>query len=65
MSRNEKLEKEEMSKTDKTRLDYMNDKIESSKYIYTLLKRQNLDAQQEYQEANDNIKQEIQKRLTG
>lgn len=65
MSRNEKLEREEMSKTDKTRLDYMNDKIESSKFIYSLLKRQNLDAQQEYQEANDNIKQEIQKRLTG
>ena len=65
MSRNEKLEREEMSKTDKTRLDYMNDKIESSKYIYTLLKRQNLDIQQDYQEANDNIKREIEKRLTG
>ena len=65
IEKQEKQQKEILSKTDKTKIEYLKSQAESAKIIYQLLKRQNLDVEQQYKETNDNIKQTIKKRLTG
>lgn len=61
----EEQQKEIMSKTDKSLIDYLKDKVETSKIIYEMLKRQYLDTDEQNRAINDNIKQMIKKRLTG
>lgn len=63
--RQEQQQKEIMQNTDKPIIDYLKDQVETSKIIYDMLKRQNLDTDEQRQANNDNIKELLKKRLTG
>lgn len=65
MKQQEKQKEAELKQTDKTILQLLKDKVETSKIIYNMLKRQNLDIQSQIHEANENIKETLKKRLTG
>lgn len=60
----EQQEKEILSKTDKTKIEYLKTQVETSKIIYNMLKRHNLDTDSQNKAINDNIKETIKKRLT-
>lgn len=59
----EKEQKKKMDRTDKSLIDQIKDNVETSKIIYNLLKRENLDTDEQLYYANKNTKQARKKLL--